>query len=57
MKWTKAVLGRRLFSLLMQSTFYGHFVAGEDRYKIVPSLERFFFFFIFFILLWTRFLA
>ncbi|XP_037915261.1 proline dehydrogenase 1, mitochondrial isoform X2 [Hermetia illucens] len=40
MKWTKAVLGRRLFSLLMQSTFYGHFVAGEDRYKIVPSLER-----------------
>lgn len=21
-------------------TFYGHFVAGEDQYRIVPTLER-----------------
>lgn len=24
----------------MKATFYGHFVAGEDRHKIVPTLER-----------------
>lgn len=40
MKLTKALVGEKLFTHLMKSTFYGHFVAGEDRYKIVPTLER-----------------
>lgn len=44
MKLAKTVLGGTLFDLLMKSSFYGHFVAGEDRHKIVPTLERFFFF-------------
>lgn len=41
MKFSKAILGNKLFELSMKSTFYGHFVAGEDRWKIVPTLERF----------------
>lgn len=40
MKLTRAILGERLFITLMKSTFYGHFVAGEDQYKIRPTLER-----------------
>ncbi|XP_058974552.1 proline dehydrogenase 1, mitochondrial-like isoform X2 [Musca domestica] len=40
MKLAKTVLGGTLFDLLMKSSFYGHFVAGEDRHKIVPTLER-----------------
>ncbi|XP_058061699.1 proline dehydrogenase 1, mitochondrial isoform X2 [Anopheles bellator] len=40
MKVTQAVLGEKLFTLLMKYTFYGHFVAGEDQVKIVPTLER-----------------
>lgn len=40
MKLTKAMIGDRLFVQLMKSTFYGHFVAGEDRFRIVPTLER-----------------
>lgn len=40
MKFTKAILGEKLFILLMKSTFYGHFVAGEDEFKIRPKLER-----------------
>lgn len=40
MKLCKAVLGDRLFSVLMKATFYGHFVAGEDQFKIRPTLER-----------------
>lgn len=40
MKLFKAVLGDRLFSALMKATFYGHFVAGEDQFKIRPTLER-----------------
>lgn len=40
MKVFKAVLGEKLFGAIMKSTFYGHFVAGEDRYKIVPTLQR-----------------
>lgn len=43
MKFFKAVLGEKLFGLIMKGTFYGHFVAGEDRYKIVPTLERYFY--------------
>lgn len=45
MKFAKTVLGGTLFNILMKSSFYGHFVAGEDRYKVVPTLERFFIFF------------
>lgn len=40
MKLTKAITGDKLFVQLMKSTFYGHFVAGEDRFLIVPCLER-----------------
>jgi len=40
MKFFKAVIGERLFTLMMKGTFYGHFVAGEDQFKIVPTLER-----------------
>lgn len=40
MKLMNAVLGEKLFNMLMKSTFYGHFVAGEDQVKIVPTLER-----------------
>lgn len=40
MKLTKAIMGDNLFVQLMKSTFYGHFVAGEDRFRIVPTLER-----------------
>ncbi|XP_065724808.1 proline dehydrogenase 1, mitochondrial isoform X1 [Drosophila suzukii] len=40
MKWSKNVLGQRLFTALMKATFYGHFVAGEDQIKIIPTLER-----------------
>ncbi|KAK9751874.1 Proline dehydrogenase [Popillia japonica] len=40
MKTCRAILGERLFIALMKSTFYGHFVAGEDQYKIRPTLER-----------------
>lgn len=44
MKLSKAIFGEKLFGLIMKSTFYGHFVAGEDRHKIVPTLERLHFF-------------
>lgn len=40
MKICKAILGEKLFITLMKATFYGHFVAGEDEYKIRPKLER-----------------
>lgn len=56
MKIARALLGGRLFELLMKSTFYGHFVAGEDRYTIVPKLERFFFYFLCFVFFQMHFL-
>ncbi|KAH8420011.1 hypothetical protein KR009_004798 [Drosophila setifemur] len=40
MKWSKQVFGQRIFTALMKATFYGHFVAGEDQIKIIPTLER-----------------
>lgn len=40
MKLMNAVLGEKLFNMLMKASFYGHFVAGEDQVKIVPTLER-----------------
>lgn len=42
MKISKAIFGEKLFGLIMKATFYGHFVAGEDQKKIVPTLERLF---------------
>lgn len=40
MKIGKAILGQKMFAQVMKLTFYGHFVAGEDQYKIVPVLKR-----------------
>ncbi|XP_052891279.1 proline dehydrogenase 1, mitochondrial isoform X1 [Anopheles moucheti] len=40
MKVAQTILGEKLFTLAMKYTFYGHFVAGEDQLKIVPTLER-----------------
>lgn len=40
MRWTKQVFGKRIFTSMMKATFYGHFVAGEDQIKIIPTLER-----------------
>lgn len=40
MKVAKAVMGEKLFTALMKSSFYGHFVAGEDQIRIRPTLER-----------------
>ncbi|XP_055550359.1 proline dehydrogenase 1, mitochondrial isoform X1 [Wyeomyia smithii] len=40
MKIAQTILGEKLFTLVMKYTFYGHFVAGEDQVKIVPTLER-----------------
>ncbi|XP_034114796.1 proline dehydrogenase 1, mitochondrial isoform X1 [Drosophila albomicans] len=40
LKVARTVLGSKLFVLLMKSSFYGHFVAGENRHTIVPTLER-----------------
>ncbi|XP_063219088.1 proline dehydrogenase 1, mitochondrial-like [Bacillus rossius redtenbacheri] len=40
MKLCRNLLGDRVFKLLMRSTFYGHFVAGEDTVAIRPTLER-----------------
>ncbi|XP_034235810.1 proline dehydrogenase 1, mitochondrial isoform X2 [Thrips palmi] len=40
MKVAKAILGEKIFTAIMKSTFYGHFVAGEDQIRIRPTLER-----------------
>lgn len=37
---SRRVLGKRLFTALMKSTFYGHFVAGEDQQSIRPNVEN-----------------
>ena len=40
MKLGKAVLGKKLFGEIMKLTFYGQFVAGEDRESIKPAIYR-----------------
>ncbi|KAF4518867.1 hypothetical protein B566_EDAN006718 [Ephemera danica] len=40
MKVSQAILGKRLFHMLMKGTFYGHFVAGEDQVRIRPTIDR-----------------
>jgi proline dehydrogenase len=37
---TRMVFGKRLFSMLMKSTFYGHFVAGQDQHDIRKNVEN-----------------
>ncbi len=34
----QSILGKRLFSLVMKSSFYGHFVAGEVHEDIKPKI-------------------
>ena len=40
MKTSRKLLGGRLFRMLMKSTFYGQFVAGEDNERIRPTIEN-----------------
>lgn len=40
MNWCRSVLGGNLFRKLMKATFYGHFVAGEDKIAIRPVVDR-----------------
>jgi len=40
MKFGQMVLGKTLFGILMKQTFYGHFVAGEDKERIKPIISR-----------------
>jgi len=39
LKLSRKVLGKSLFSKLMKSTFYGHFVAGEDQNDIRENVK------------------
>ena len=40
MKLGKAVLGKALFAKAMKMSFYGQFVAGENRQAIKPAIHR-----------------
>ena len=40
MSISRKLLGKRLFSGLMKSTFYGHFVAGQDQNDIRSNVEK-----------------
>ncbi|XP_038059543.1 proline dehydrogenase 1, mitochondrial-like [Patiria miniata] len=40
MKFSRKILGKRLFELAMDATFYGHFVAGRDQASIKPTIDR-----------------
>ena len=40
MKFGKKILGERIFNGLMKSTFYGHFVGGEDQVALKPVVAR-----------------
>ena len=38
--FSERLLGARLFRLLMRSTFFGHFVAGENSAEVAPVVAR-----------------
>jgi proline dehydrogenase len=40
MKISRNILGKKLFNILMKSTFYGHFVAGECKDSIKGTIEN-----------------
>ena len=40
MRRLRQVCGKRIFELMMRSTAYGHFVAGENEIEIRPKLKR-----------------
>ena len=40
MNFGKKFLGERIFNGLMKSTFYGHFVGGEDQVALKPVVSR-----------------
>ena len=40
MTLAEKVLGKKLFRTLMDATFYGHFVAGENEQSITPIIQR-----------------
>lgn len=40
MKVLRTVLGKRLFHLLMENSFYGHFVAGAGIDGIKPVISK-----------------
>lgn len=40
MKISRNILGKRLFNILMKSTLYGHFVAGECKDSIKETIEN-----------------
>jgi len=40
MKLGQKVMGKKLFEKVMESTFYGHFVAGPDEVAIQPRLQH-----------------
>uniref|UniRef100_A0A0B7A2X5 Proline dehydrogenase n=1 Tax=Arion vulgaris TaxID=1028688 RepID=A0A0B7A2X5_9EUPU len=40
LKWTRKILGQRLFGVMMRQTFYGHFVAGVDQEEIKPLITK-----------------
>lgn len=40
LKWSRQILGKRLFCNVMKATFYGHFVAGEDQVAIRPVVNN-----------------
>ncbi|KAH9493345.1 hypothetical protein DERF_014097 [Dermatophagoides farinae] len=40
LKWSRRLMGERLFHYLMRSTFYGQFVAGKDQDDMKPVLDH-----------------
>ena len=39
-KFSRFVLGKKLFTRVMKMTFFGQFVAGENEKEIRPLIER-----------------